>query len=90
LIGLNDRERNEFIMYWLPVLEQNGKSFVHFDLTEERQKDNELMITPAPDSLLRINMYVEKVNEDPNLPEQTFPSFERKGFAAVEWGGTKL
>ena len=40
-IGLNDKERNEFIMYWLPKLEKNGKSIVHFDLTDELQKENE-------------------------------------------------
>jgi hypothetical protein len=35
-------------------------------------------------------MYVKKVDENPNLPEQALQSFERKGFAVVEWGGTKL
>lgn len=86
-LGLNDRERNEFIMYWLPILEKNEKNFVHFELTEELQAENVLIISPAPDSLLRINMTVQKVEDDPKLPEQVLPSFERKGFAAVEWGG---
>ncbi len=88
-LGLNDRERNEFIMYWLPILEKNEKSFVHFEFTEELQAENALVISPAPDSLLRINMTVQKVGEDPNLPEQELPSFERKGFAVVEWGGVR-
>ncbi len=86
-LGLNDRERNEFIMYWLPILEKNEKSFVHFELTDELQAENALIISPAPDSLLRIDMTVQKIEEDPKLPEQKLPSFERKGFAAVEWGG---
>lgn len=88
-LGLNDRERNEFIMYWLPILEKNEKSFVHFEFTEELQAENALVISPAPDSLLRINMTVQKVNANPNLPEQELPSFERKGFAVVEWGGVR-
>ena len=25
IIGLNDKEKNEFIMYWLPVLKDNKK-----------------------------------------------------------------
>ena len=87
ILGLNNRERNEFIMYWLPILEKNEKSFVHFELTEELQAENTLIISPAPDALLRINMTVQKVEDDPKLPEQVLPSFERKGFAAVEWGG---
>lgn len=88
-LGLNDRERNEFIMYWLPILEKNEKSFVHFEFTEELQAENALVISPAPDSLLRINMTVQKVSANPNLPEQELPSFERKGFAVVEWGGVR-
>lgn len=88
-LGLNDRERNEFIMFWLPILEKNEKNFVHFEFTDELQAENALIISPAPDSFLRIDMIVEKVKENPNLPEQELPSFERKGFAVVEWGGVR-
>lgn len=38
IIGLNDREKNEFIMYWLPILESNKKSLVYFELTESKEK----------------------------------------------------
>lgn len=88
IIGLNNRERNEFIMYWLPKLEQNEKSLVYFELTEERQSNNELIIEPKPDSLLRVNMHIKKVDKEVNIKEQTLNKFERKGFVAVEWGGT--
>ena len=88
IIGLNDRERNEFIMYWLPKLEQNEKSLVYFELTEERQKNNELIINPKPDSLLRVNMHIKKIENEVKIKEQTLKTFERKGFVAVEWGGT--
>ena len=67
---------------------QNEKSFVYFELTEERQQGNRITISPTPDSLLRVNMHVWQSDENPNLPEQNLPTFERKGFAAVEWGGT--
>lgn len=88
LIGLTERERNEMIMYWLPVLEENGQSLVRFAYTEELQQDNELKIAPTPDSLLRIHIFVEKTDANPNLPEPTIRHFERNGFTAVEWGGT--
>lgn len=88
IIGLNNRERNEFIMYWLPKLEDNGKSLVYFELTEEREKNNRLIIEPKPDSLLRINIHIKKVNKKINIKEQKLTSFDRKGFVAVEWGGT--
>lgn len=88
LIGLNERERNEFIMYWLPILEENEQSLVRFAYTDELQADNELKISPKPDSLLRVRIFVEKTDSNPNLPEPTINHFERNGFTAVEWGGT--
>lgn len=87
-IGLSDRERNEFIMYWLPVLEKNEKSLVYFELTEELQKRNELIINPNPDSLLRVLMHVKKVDKKVSIKEQKLPTFNRKGFVVLEWGGT--
>ena len=87
LIGLNDRERNEFIMYWLPVMENNKKNLVYFELTEERELDNKLLITPKPDSLLRVSIHIKKVNEKVDIKEQRLKTFNRYGFTAVEWGG---
>lgn len=53
-IGFNEKEKNEFIMYWLPVLEKNEKSLVYFELTEERERHNKIEISPKLGSLLRI------------------------------------
>lgn len=87
IIGLNDRERNEFIMYWLPILEKNGKNLVYFELTDSRESYNKLIINPKPDSLLRIAIHVKKIDKKVNVKEQKLATFERKGFTAVEWGG---
>ena len=87
-IGLNDKERNEFIIYWLPILERNGKSLVYFELTNELEESNRLIITPKPDSLLRVRMHIKKVDKKINIKKQTLTTFEREGFTAVEWGGT--
>lgn len=87
-IGLNNREANEFIMYWLPVLEKNEHTLVYFELTNEREENNKLYINPYPDSLLRINMHIKKVNGFVDIKEQKLVNFERKGFTVVEWGGT--
>ncbi len=87
-IGLNEREANEFIMYWLPILEKNEQSLVYFELTNELQSNNKLLIEPKPDSLLRVRIHIKKVNQRVNIKEQQLQTFERKGFVAVEWGGT--
>ncbi len=86
-IGLTSKERNEFIMYWLPILEKNEKSLVYFELTEERNLYNKLIINPTPDSLLRVAMHIKKVDQKINIQEQKLKTFKRTGFVAIEWGG---
>lgn len=86
-LGFNDKERNEFIMYWLPILEKNEKSLVYFELTEERDVYSKINISPKPDSLLRVAIHIKKVDSYTPIKEQRLPRFERKGFVAVEWGG---
>lgn len=86
-LGLTNREANEMIMYWLPVMEKNEFSLVYFELTESRETYNSLNITPAPDSLLRIAIHIRPSDEYMNIEEQALPAWNRTGFAAVEWGG---
>ena len=86
-IGLSRREANEFIMYWLPILEKNEKSLVYFELTEERESYNKINIDPKPDSLLRLVIHIKKVDNKVDIPKQNLTKFQRKGFVAVEWGG---
>ena len=87
ILGLNEREANEFIMYWLPILEKNEKSLVYFETTEEREEFNKLNISPKPDSLLRIAIHVKKVDKKTSIKEQELKTFKRTGFTAIEWGG---
>ena len=86
-LGLSPRERNEFIMYWLPILEKNEHNLIYFEQTEERDNYSKITITPKPDSILRIAMHVKKVNGKVNIKEQKLNTFKRNGFVAVEWGG---
>lgn len=87
-LGFTEREANEFIMFWLPVLERNGQSVVYFEQTSEREAECPLTVTPASDSTLRVMIHIKKVHEPIYLPEQTLEPFERRGFTLVEWGGT--
>lgn len=93
-LGMNELEQNDFITYWLPKLEENGESFVTF-AAEQYTDIAQLTITPQPDSILRVQMLMTKVDESnraafEKLPQQSLPSFERTGFTIVEWGGTSL
>ena len=88
-LGLTEREANEFIIYWLPEMEKNEYTLVHFELTEEREAYNGLNITPKPDSLLRIAMHIKSCDTFVPVVPQYLPTFERVGFTAVEWGGAR-
>ena len=85
-IGLTDREANEFIIYWLPILQKNEYNVISFQ-GENYQNDAELEITPAPDSILRVYMSYYASDKYVEIEPQEFDVFERKGFTVVEWGG---
>lgn len=87
ILGFTEREANEFIMYWLPILEKNGKSLVYFELTESRENYNGLDISPKPDSMLRVAIHIKKVDKKTSIKEENLPTFKRNGFTVVEWGG---
>lgn len=87
ILGLNPKEQNEFIMYWLPILENNKHNLVYFETTKELEKENKLIIEPQPDSLIRVRMHVKKIDKKEQIKEQKLVKQNRNGFTAVEWGG---
>lgn len=88
-LGLNRAEANEFIVYWLPLMEQNPYNIISFQ-TDVYTDAAELQIDPAPDSLIRVFMAWQAADALVELPEQTLTAPERSGFTVVEWGGTQL
>lgn len=93
-IGLTPEEYNEFIVYWLPKMENNKYNLITFmgiDPTDEYNKTYPLHIVDedgnTPDSMLRINMVWKAVDEPVTIEPQTFTTFNRNGFTVVEWGG---
>ncbi len=88
-LGLTRREANEFIVYWLPLMEQNPYNIISFQ--EEAYTDAaKLNISPAPDTVIRVFMTWQASEDYVNLEPQTFTTPERAGFTVVEWGGTEL
>ena len=87
ILGFTEREANEFIMFWLPILEQNEQSIVYFEQTLERNENCPLYFSTTPDSMLRVTIHIKKVDGFVDVKEQQLYNFERKGFCVVEWGG---
>ena len=90
ILGLTEREANEFIIYWLPQMEHNKYNYIRFETIDEINKYMPLEITPYPDTLIRIIMEFKPLNKKINVKEQELKTPERKGFVIVEWGGTKI
>lgn len=90
LLGLNNTEINDFVVYWLPELNKNEESFIHFWVNDNIDNSSILNITPKPDTLLRIFMEFKAYNGEPKLPLQELASTLRKGFTVVEWGGSNI
>lgn len=90
ILGLSEREANEFIIYWLPKMEENKYNLVYFETADEINDYMPLNITPTPESLIRVMMIFKAVDCYVNIPEQHLETLQRTGFVAVEWGGTEV
>ena len=88
-LGLTRREANEFIVYWLPQMEQNPYNIISFQ-TDAYTNAAELKVRPEPDTLIRVFMSWKKADSYISLPEQGFSAVQRSGFTVVEWGGTEI
>ena len=89
-LGLNYKERNEFIIYWLPKLEQSPYIYIRFLTTDELAMRQQLSITPTPDTLIRVMMTYKRLDKPIEVEEQELDPVVRNGFVAVEWGGMEI
>lgn len=89
LLGLTPNEYNEFIVYWLPLMQENPYNLITFQTTAYTDHAA-LNITPQPDSVLRIFMVYQPLDEPIEIEEPELSGFEREGFTVVEWGGSEL
>lgn len=89
ILGLNSKESDEFIIYWLPKLQENQYNLIRFATKEEIEKEMPLNITPEPETLIRIFMEFKGLDEKINIQEQVLTKASRQGYTVVEWGGTE-
>lgn len=89
-LGLNYKEREEFIVYWLPKLKESKYNYIYFETMDEINQKMKLDIEPKPDTLIRIIMDYKPLNRKINIKEEKLTKVERNGYTVVEWGGTRL
>lgn len=88
-LGLNRREANEFIVYWLPLMQENAYNVITFQRDAYTDAAG-LYVIPAPDTLIRVFMAWRGVDEAIELEPQELTAPPRVGFTVVEWGGTEV
>ena len=91
-IGLTPEEYNEFIVYWLPKMQDNEYNLISFQ-TDNYDESCPLEITAADGEeadVLRVMMAWQAVDEYVEIEPQSFGGFERNGFSVVEWGGEEV
>lgn len=85
-LGLTPKEYNEFIVYWLPFMQDNPYNLISFQ-DEAYTNQARLKISPEPESILRIFMAYKPLDHYEAVEEQPLAGFRRNGFTVVEWGG---
>lgn len=88
-LGLTRKEANEFIIYWLPKMQENPYNLITFQ-NEAYTESAKLKITPEPDSILRVFMAYKPLDKAVSIEEPELDTFNREGFTVVEWGGTVI
>ena len=88
-LGLTEQEANEFIIYWLPKMEGNAWNLISFQTTAYTDSAV-LTIDPVPDTLIRVFIAWQGLDEPVEVQPQSLTAPERIGFTAVEWGGAEV
>jgi len=70
-------------------MEKNRFNVVAFPIAEYC-RNVKLDIMPVPDTMIRVFMIFNAVDNPIDITPQVFTPVERCGFTVVEWGGTEI
>ncbi len=88
-LGLNDTETEEFIEFWLPMMEKNNYNMISFQ-GETYTNGAKLTVKPEPDTMIRVFMAWYPTERYIKINPQYLVSPTREGYTVVEWGGNKI
>ena len=84
ILWLNEREAEEFIVYWLPQMEDNKYNLIRFETKAKQDENMPLNITPKPDTIIRVMMDWKAIDEPIDISQQHLTTPERSWFTVVE------
>ena len=86
-LGLSEKETKEFSDYWNRALPYSRYYFVGVIPQANIDKIFPFEISPRPQSIIRVTLYFETLDEKINVQPPVITTPKRDGFAVVEWGG---
>ena len=90
-LGLNTKEQNEFLAYWVPRLTNLGAPYIFFSVFDQTQKEKvgHVIVSPAPTTTIAFLAYFKPLAAPITVSPLQFPAVpDRLGFTMIEWGGT--
>lgn len=91
-LGLIQNEKQEFLDWWVPKLQQLNSPYIFFSLIDQNAKDtfDHVVISPEPDTKIEFIAYFRPISEPYTGAPLRLPVTppKRIGFTSVEWGGT--
>lgn len=86
-LGLNAKETTEFKNYWLKALPKAPYYFIGLVPQEQLNALEPLTITPKEQTLIRVRLYFEALDQFTSVEEPIIETPLRNGFTVVDWGG---
>lgn len=86
-LGLNNKEKNQFVEYWTKVLPNTPYYFVGIVPVSNLDTISPLSIIPKPTTSIRVILYFEALDEFKTVQSPQLSNTNRSGFTMVEWGG---
>lgn len=86
-LGLNNQESADFLEFWLSKMPTTPYVRLTWFGTNQMNKLAPLAVEPKPDTMIRVFLDFEGLNELINIPAQKLSHIERHGFTLIEWGG---
>lgn len=88
-LGLNDKEQEDFITYWLPEMQDHPYNVISFQ-TDVYEEHFGLVVAPEPDTIIRVFMTYKASDVYVDIEPEEMETPERTGFTVVEWGGCEV
>ena len=85
--GLNKKETDEFIDFWLPRMQEKEYYQIYFLSKADIDRLAPLEVVPTPETVIRVFMIYKGLDEKVDTLPQSWSTPARQGFTVVEWGG---